>query len=85
MSYDHWKTTNPDDEWLGPDPNEEETFTEDQITIAIEQWLDYGEQSFEQCHLGYFSGGGWAARCLRYHLRQREKGRKMVGKESEKK
>jgi hypothetical protein len=18
--YDHWKTTNPDDEWLGPDP-----------------------------------------------------------------
>jgi hypothetical protein len=23
MSYDHWKTTNPDDEWLGPDPAEE--------------------------------------------------------------
>jgi len=22
--YDHWKTTNPDDEWLGPDPDEEE-------------------------------------------------------------
>lgn len=27
MSYDHWKTTNPDDEWLGsaqqsPDPRE---------------------------------------------------------------
>jgi hypothetical protein len=20
MSYDHWKTTNPDDEWLGPEP-----------------------------------------------------------------
>jgi hypothetical protein len=19
-SYDHWKTTNPDDEWLGPEP-----------------------------------------------------------------
>lgn len=23
MSYDHWKTTNPDDEWLGPDYDEE--------------------------------------------------------------
>jgi hypothetical protein len=23
MSYDDWKTTNPDDEWLGPDPAEE--------------------------------------------------------------
>jgi hypothetical protein len=20
MSYDHWKTTDPADEWLGPDP-----------------------------------------------------------------
>lgn len=24
MSYDHWKTTNPDDEWLGPDPREQQ-------------------------------------------------------------
>ena len=24
MTYDHWKTTNPDDAWLGPDPNEED-------------------------------------------------------------
>jgi hypothetical protein len=24
MAYDHWKTTNPDDEFLGPDPSEEE-------------------------------------------------------------
>jgi hypothetical protein len=23
MSYDHWKTTNPDDEFLGPGPEEE--------------------------------------------------------------
>jgi hypothetical protein len=22
-SYDHWKTTNPDDEWLGPEPEDE--------------------------------------------------------------
>jgi hypothetical protein len=25
MSYDHWKTTDPADEWLGPDPAEEDT------------------------------------------------------------
>jgi hypothetical protein len=24
MSYDNWKTTNPNDEWLGPDPESEE-------------------------------------------------------------
>lgn len=23
MTYDHWKTTNPADEWLGPDPDAE--------------------------------------------------------------
>lgn len=23
MTYDHWKTTNPEDEWLGPDPMDE--------------------------------------------------------------
>jgi hypothetical protein len=22
MSYDHWKTTNPDDDFLGPEPQE---------------------------------------------------------------
>lgn len=24
MSYDHWKTTNPDNEWLGPEPDDDE-------------------------------------------------------------
>jgi hypothetical protein len=24
MTYDHWKSTNPADEWLGPEPGEEE-------------------------------------------------------------
>ena len=24
MTYDHWKTTNPADEWLGPDPEEDD-------------------------------------------------------------
>lgn len=23
MNYDHWKTTNPDDQWLGPEPDQE--------------------------------------------------------------
>ena len=23
MTYDHWKTTNPDDEFLGPDPDDD--------------------------------------------------------------
>jgi hypothetical protein len=52
----------------------EEAFTDDQTIIAIEQFLEYGEQTF--CldndkivtgHGGYFSGGGWAASCLRSH------------------
>jgi len=34
-SYDHWKTTNPDDEFLGPDPEAEEEFPEPTIT---EEW-----------------------------------------------
>lgn len=24
MTYDHWKTTNPEDRWIGPDPAEED-------------------------------------------------------------
>jgi hypothetical protein len=23
MTYDHWKATNPADEWLGPDPDDQ--------------------------------------------------------------
>ena len=70
--------------WLGLDRQssaQQKTFTDAQITIALHQFLDYGEQSFcgnehtnpgglgacRQQH-GYFSGNGWAARALRYHL-----------------
>ena len=28
MTYDHWKTTNPDDQFLGPDPEDEDDFDE---------------------------------------------------------
>ena len=33
--YDAWKTTNPDDEFLGPEPVDEEEFPEPEIT---EEW-----------------------------------------------
>jgi hypothetical protein len=52
-----------------------EVFTDEQIKIAIHQWLQYGENSVvlnreldEPGHRGYFSGGGWAARALRFHF-----------------
>jgi hypothetical protein len=54
-----------------------EVFTNDETIIAIEQFLEYGEQKFcidndkiVKGHGGYFSGGGWAARCLKYHLEE---------------
>ena len=31
MSFDHWKTTNPDDEWLGPEPDQDEHLPRPQI------------------------------------------------------
>lgn len=44
-----------------------EKFTNNQIILAIEQFLEYGEQQLGVSQNGYFSGEGWAARCLRYH------------------
>ena len=50
---------------------DQETFTEDNIQKAIQNFLDFSDQMFEAGHQGgYFNGGGWAARVLRYHLRQ---------------
>lgn len=56
---------------------EAEVFTDDQVAIAIEQFLEYGEQTFcldndkiVKGHGGYFSEGGWAARCLKAHLEE---------------
>lgn len=46
MTYDHWKTTDPADEWLGPDPEAEEepemgdrTYDDKCWSLAI-QWLE---------------------------------------------
>ena len=48
-----------------------EVFDQDAITKAIKDFLEYGEKSFRGVgHQGYFSGGGFAARVLRYHLEQ---------------
>lgn len=56
-----------------------ETFNAHQILLAIDQFLEYGERSYveqkgpgEPGQCGYFSGQGWAARCLRYHREQVE-------------
>lgn len=61
--------------------DETETFTDDDVIRAIEQWLKYGEDSYIPCgerlpsgmtrgHHGNYAGCGWASRCLRWHLWQ---------------
>ena len=39
MTYDTWKATNPDEEWLGPDPSEwdEEPNEFDELARALHQ------------------------------------------------
>jgi hypothetical protein len=52
-------------------PAMREEFDPDQVIIAIEHFLDYGEQTYQKGqHDGYFSGNGWAARVLRFHHKQ---------------
>ena len=50
-----------------------ETFNHDQVVAAIEAFLKYGKDSYGKCHEGYFSGGGWAARALRFHFKSLQK------------
>ena len=57
MSYDHWKTTNPEDRWLGPDPDEDEP----ELTVIIECARCRGDGE-----IGYSHGGPdyiWSERC----------------------
>lgn len=49
---------------------DQETFTIGEIQCAIAQFLKYGEDEFEKSQQGYFSGNGFAARALRFHLNQ---------------
>lgn len=34
MSYDHWKATNPQDEWLGPEPLERDDMSSRDGVVA---------------------------------------------------
>lgn len=45
-----------------------ETFTPEQVQSAIRAFLEYGEQEHGKSQGGYFSGDGWAAVRLRWHL-----------------
>lgn len=51
----------------------EETFTNDHIISAIKSFLQYGENQFGKSQQGYFSGSGFGARALRFHLKKLEK------------
>lgn len=45
MSYDHWKTTNPADEWLGPEDDEEDDCEQEWFDDWYGDWLSdmYGD------------------------------------------
>jgi hypothetical protein len=45
-----------------------ETFTVEEVQQAILSFLGYGEAQYGKSHHGYFSGQGFAARALRFHL-----------------
>ncbi len=50
----------------------EETFTSDEVRHSLRSFLDWGEKEFGKAQKGYFSGGGFAARAVRWHLKQLE-------------
>lgn len=61
----------------------DEKFTNLEIEHAIEQWLGFGEEALGKCQQGYFSGNGWAARVLRFHLEQIRKEIELVNLEDQ--
>jgi hypothetical protein len=75
------KQTWPDDHPVGVKPDttmapvtptkgvtDGEAFTQDQVEASLRAYLDYGEQQYLKSQQGYFSGEGFAARCIRWHL-----------------
>ena len=51
-----------------------ENFSIQQIEQAAQQFLKFGEQTYkDENHGGYFSGNGWAARCLRHFKNEKIK------------
>ena len=68
-----------------------EIFTPAEVESAVRRFLEFGEESyvpgnrpFKSGHHGYYSGSGWAARVLRYHLQQLREGRPEVQGQHEK-
>lgn len=49
--------------------SEPETFTIDQTIMALESFLAYAASEEGKSQQGYFSGRGWAARCVRAHIK----------------
>jgi hypothetical protein len=47
-----------------------EKFTDSDIVTAIRHFLQFGEDGQGRSHQGYYSGDGWAARVMRFHLDQ---------------
>ena len=45
-----------------------ETFTLEEVQLAIWSFLEYGEQQYGKSQQGHFSGSGFAARAMRFHL-----------------
>ena len=45
-----------------------ETFTPEEVQQSIRSFLAYGEDQYGKSQQGYFSGQGFAARALRFHL-----------------
>lgn len=53
--------------------SDRETFRRDQVIDAVENYLRLGvtyANEHQGQRGGYFTGDGWAARCLRWHLEQ---------------
>ena len=57
-------------EGLGPNAQTREVFSPLEVEQAVRQFLEYGEQQFGISQKGYYSGSGWAARRLGFHLEQ---------------
>ena len=51
-----------------------ESFSQDEVIAAIRSFIEHGEVNYGKCHQGYLSNSGFAARVLKYHLKQLEGG-----------
>ena len=51
--------------------------TDHTLFLAIEAWLEFGEDTLNQCHKGMFSQGGAHYETLKRHLEQMRKDRRV--------